>query len=284
MRAIVAALTALALGACAAGAPPTTPAPLAGDVVGRIPLTVGSGASGATLSGVLAFPPGAVTPVPAVVLMHGCSGVSANLRDWAAALRSWGYATFVLDSFSGRGLRSVCETGAVRPEERVPDAYGALALLRRHPRVDGTRVALIGFSHGGGVALLAAARWVARSHAGSGAGFRGVIAFYPGCERRHPGELAAPLRVHIGALDDWTPAAPCEALVASLQSRGADVRITVYPDARHAFDSAVLPPHRWLPNVRAPHGRRGASIGHSPEATARARDTVRRELAELFGG
>jgi dienelactone hydrolase len=73
-------------------------------------------------------------------------------------------------------------------------------------------------------------------------------------------------------------------MVDALRRAGADARITVYPGARHAFDSAALPPERWLANVQGPLGRRGATIGHDAEATARARDSVHRELAELFGG
>lgn len=282
MRLVGAALTALVLGGCAATGPPMPP--LTADVAGRVPVSVGSGASSAMLSGVLAFPKSRTT-APAVILLHGCSGVSANMRHWAEALRSWGYATFILDSFGGRGLKSVCETGSLRSDDRVPDAYATLALLARHPRIDGSRVALMGFSHGGGVVLLAGAHWVARGYVGSGASaFRAFVAFYPRCEGRYPGALAGPLRVHTGVLDDWTPAPPCEVMVESLRRRGADARITVYEGARHAFDAVGLPPERWLPNVQAPLGRRGASVGYSPEATASARENVRRELAELLGG
>jgi dienelactone hydrolase len=276
-----ASLAALVLCGCAATASPVLP--LTADVTGRVPVSVGHGASSATLSGVLAFPR-TPTAAPAVILLHGCSGVSANMRHWADALRGWGYATFILDSFGGRGITTVCETGSLRSDDRVVDAYAALALLARHPRIDASRVALMGFSHGGGVVLLAGAQWVARSHVGSGApAFRGFVAFYPRCEGRYPGALAGPLRVHTGELDDWTPAPPCEVMVESLRRSGADARITVYAGARHGFDVAGLPSERWLPNVQAPRGRRGASVGHSPEAAARAREHVRRELAELLG-
>jgi dienelactone hydrolase len=276
-RAIVA-LGVLAVAGCAATATPPSSVPLAADVVGRVPVSAGR----AELSGLLAFPT-ADGVAPAVVLMHGCSGVTPTMRHWAEALRSWGYATLVLDSFGGRGLTTVCESGALRSDDRVIDAYAALAVLARHPRIAASRIVLMGFSHGGGVVLLAASQWVARGYVGSGApAFRAFVAFYPRCEGRYPGGLVGPLRVHIGALDDWTPASPCEAMVGSLRGGGADARITVYPGARHAFDAVGLPPERWLANVQAPHGRRGASVGHSPEATRSARENVRSELAEAL--
>ena len=65
-----------------------------------------------TPSGTLAFPAGP-GPVPAVVLMHGCSGIGASVRGWERELRAWGYATFVVDSFRGRGLREVCVGGGL---------------------------------------------------------------------------------------------------------------------------------------------------------------------------
>ncbi len=65
-----------------------------------------------------------------------------------------------------------------------------------------------------------------------------AVAFYPGC--RDPiknGKWATrmPLRILIGAADNWTPAAPCQDLAAS--SPGTVTLIT-YPGAYHDFDNA----------------------------------------------
>src|SRR5512140_1480438 len=53
--------------------------------------------------------PGGVGPFPAVVLLHGCGGISQR-RDhrWAERLTGWGYVTLQVDSFGLRGLSSVC--------------------------------------------------------------------------------------------------------------------------------------------------------------------------------
>src|SRR5262245_42167709 len=80
------------------------------------------------LSGELALPEGN-GPFAAVVLAHGCSGISGGVKAWAVVLREWGYASFVLDSFAGRDLTEVCTNAfKLTGTQRVPDAYGALAV------------------------------------------------------------------------------------------------------------------------------------------------------------
>lgn len=264
------------LAGCAATGPAARPldAPAPGVVELRV-------ADQLTLSGTLAFPADDAPRVPAVVLMHGCSGIGASVRGWESELRRWGYATLVVDSFRGRGLREVCVGGGLASEERTGDAYAALAVLAARPGIDATRIALMGFSHGGRTTLVAASPSVAAGHVPAGGPrFRAFIAFYPPCRRPLPGApVAGPLRIHIGALDDWTPPRACQDLAAALAAKGADVGIVVYPDARHGFDAAGAVAYRYRPEVR---GGRGASVGHSPEATRAARVNVRAELAALL--
>lgn len=45
------------------------------------------------------------------MLAHGCGGGGNAERGWVAPLNGGGYATFVVDSFTGRGLRAVCTQG-----------------------------------------------------------------------------------------------------------------------------------------------------------------------------
>jgi dienelactone hydrolase len=259
-----------------------------------------------TLSGELETPRGA-GPFPGVVLMHGCAGVGAAERGWERALREAGYATFVVDSFGGRGVREACVQGrSLLPMQRIPDAYGALRILSTHPAIDARRIAVMGFSHGGIVATLSATTWAHDTFVASGQpGFRAFIALYPYCNWTFPemAHLSAPLRIHTGALDDWTPAKPCEDMVAALQAAGYDAGITVYPDARHSFDEVGLPP-TILPGVENGAActprlssilgplenpeqlsaclRHGASIGWNREATARARTSVLGQLERLL--
>jgi dienelactone hydrolase len=258
------------------------------------------------LSGELQTPPGS-GPFPGVVLMHGCAGIGAAERDWESVLRAAGYATFVVDSFSRRGLREACvDASALLPTQRIPDAYGAFRILSTHPAIAARRIALMGFSHGGIVTTLSSTTWAYDMFAASGQpSFRAFIAFYPYCNWTFPEmeHLSVALRIHAGALDDWTPSRPCEHLVAALRAAGYDAGITVYPGARHSFDLAG-PPLRVLPYVAngaactprlssilgplenteqlASCLHKGASIGWNPEATARARMLVVEQLKDLL--
>jgi dienelactone hydrolase len=258
------------------------------------------------ISGDLRFPSGA-GPSPAVVLAHGCGGTGGADVAWASALREWGYATFVLDSFRGRGLTEVCTNArTLAGAQRIPDAYGALRILATHPRIDPRRVALMGFSHGGILTLGASTAWAKATYAPAGQpSFRAFFPFYPYCNTVYPERerISAPLRIHMGELDDWLPVGPCIRLAESLKASGQDASITVYPGAHHSFDS-VGRGYLHLPNVVNPSGcaiqapsilgpypgpsetasclRTGATIAWSPEATNQARVNMRAQLAELL--
>ncbi len=258
------------------------------------------------LSGNLRFPTGA-GPFPAVVLAHGCGGVGNAEHGWVAPLTGAGYATFVIDSFTGRGLVEVCtQARALVPVQRIPDAYGALRTLATHPRINPGRVALMGFSHGASLALGAATQWARQTYAADGGlAFRLFLPFYPGCTARYPELLAlsAPVRIHSGELDDWTPMLACRELVAEQRAAGQDVELTIYPGAHHSFDnvgrvvtwlsrvdngSACRP---YSASILGPllNGRgltscagKGATVGGNAAATQQARRNVISQLATLL--
>ena len=58
-----------------------------------------------TIKGYLSKPDGS-GPFPAVVYVHGCSGLSTDTRKRIAErLTAWGYISFVVDSFASRGIK-----------------------------------------------------------------------------------------------------------------------------------------------------------------------------------
>jgi predicted dienelactone hydrolase len=92
--------------------------------------------------------------LPVVVMMHGSSGVGANIEPWVHQFNQMGISTFVVDSLTGRGLTSVSANQAQLGRLNfIVDIYRALDILAKHPRVDPERIVLMGFSRGGQAAL-----------------------------------------------------------------------------------------------------------------------------------
>jgi dienelactone hydrolase len=212
-----------------------------------------------TLTGRLKRPEGD-GPLPAIVLLHGCGGIQAN-RDhrWAERLASWGYVTLQVDSFRPRGLSNVCtysgREAADILQKRVAEAYDAKRYLAGLPFVDRSRIALMGWSHGGAITL--ETLYLKKDDP-----FRAAIAFYPSCRRTLAG-LNAPLMILIGEADDWTPAGSCVAAMPKERS-AFDVVLKVYPGAYHGFDG--------LGKSRNVSGSRGSvhRMEYQPEAEADA--------------
>jgi dienelactone hydrolase len=136
----------------------------------------------------------------------------------------------------------------------VLDAYRALELIGKHPRIDPERVLVMGFSRGGGAAhWTAQKRFLAMHGPTGGLQFAGHIAFYPTCNRFFNGWLDVvdkPIRVFHGAADDYIPSGGCRSYVDQLKKAGKDAAFTEYADAHHVFDSPALKTPLKLPQAQ----------------------------------
>jgi dienelactone hydrolase len=154
-------------------------------------------------AGELILPQGS-GPFPAVIVLHGCYGVSPNYRIWARWLASWGYAALIIDSFRPRGIAILCGRGReLPPALRARDAFAAAAYLGKRSDIDPNRIGAIGFSHGGWSALFAAIDDAA-TRSGTPP-LKAIVAFYPWSLAVSP-RLATDVQILIGDADDWTPA------------------------------------------------------------------------------
>jgi dienelactone hydrolase len=200
--------------------------------------------------GDLHFPEGSAGKVPAIVLMHGSGGIEASMAQWVNAFNEIGVATFVVSSFAPRGVSST-----VDDQTRVPaaaslaDALVALELLAAHPRIDPSRIGIMGFSRGGSVAFQTAIEPLRRAIVKSDLKFAFHISAYGGCNQFYwsPQISAAPMLNLVGEADDYTTAASCEMLAARYAAAGATIRSIKYAGAHHSWDG-MYPVHA-LPNA-----------------------------------
>lgn len=197
---------------------------------------------GAELSGHL-FRPEGPGRHPAVVMMHGCGGIldgkgriRARDLEWAERFRAAGFVVLIADSFTRRGVATVCTTrdSPITPRRRAGDAAAAAEFLAARKDVDHRRIGLVGWSHGGSTVLHA----VLHSKP-EGFDYRVVVAFYPGCRGFLNADRSPrrPVTVLHGTEDDWTPIEPCRAFAEKHDA----VTMIELPGAHHGFDTPDAP-------------------------------------------
>ena len=198
-----------------------------------------------TLAGELRIPRPGTDKLPAIILLQPSGGFGSNLNRWLPELNGIGVATFVLDSFAGRGITStVTDQDQLAQLAMMYDAYRALELLAKHPRIDASRIALTGFSRGGQSTLYASMKRFQSMYAPAGVEFAAFLPFYSVCEITLMDDTNVskkPIREFHGSADDYTPIAACRAYFERLRSAGADAILTEYPNAHHVFDYSALP-------------------------------------------
>ncbi len=266
----------------------------------------------ALIGGELRLPPG-TGRVPAVILVHGSAGVGANVDRWAQELNGIGVAAFLLDSFTGRGIvQTVTDQSQLGHLAMIVDAYRALELLSNHARIDASRIAVMGFSKGGFVALYASLKRFQRMHGPAGIQFAAYIPFYGSCSTPYIDDEQVtdrPMRLFHGAAGDWVPVEPCREYAKRLRQAGKDIQLTEYAEARHGFDYHWLDAPVRRPDAQNPsHCRReerpggqitnletgqpfswsdtcvqrGATVGYDPRAHAEAVKAVKEFLTSTL--
>jgi dienelactone hydrolase len=180
-------------------------------------------------------------PFPAVMLVPGCSGMSkkenaAHYREMAERLEGLGYLVVHVDYVGARRLTNACGS-LVPPDEIARDIVTVSRHLRSLESVDPARIDVIGESLGGGGVLAA----LGQPGLDGPTPFRRAVVFYPVCRGVSPPRARGAVLMLFGSLDGMTPAASCQELVRQFPG-ASDIQVRVYPDARHGFNQAHLPP------------------------------------------
>ncbi|MBS0521779.1 MAG: dienelactone hydrolase family protein [Proteobacteria bacterium] len=204
------------------------------------------------LAGQLYRPAGS-GPAAAVAIFHGCGGPGQNTARMAGLLKGWGYVALGVDSFSARGLKDVCGRrnwpSQADAERRAHDIDAAIRWLRAQSFVDPARVAFMGYSYGGGVAML---RALSPNLEEAPPPARAAILVYPDCglaDALGPRlRVRQPTLIAMGALDDWTPVSQCRAVIDRVAIGRDLIETRIYEGAYHSFDALGLPV-RYLADV-----------------------------------
>jgi imidazolonepropionase-like amidohydrolase/dienelactone hydrolase len=196
------------------------------------------------------FFPSSEGPFPTVIAAPGCSGVSLNgpatdegrpgdeadrlfrrhYPRMAERLRTAGFGVVLVDYLTAENVANTC-SGEISHERVGEYVAAALDLARTLPRVDASRLYVIGWSHGGAGVIA----WLQTLEMQTSRQVAGAVAVYPGCGSRDIWVSDVPVMVVLGEADDITPPERCDRILARLPE-SARVEVRRYANARHGFD------------------------------------------------
>jgi dienelactone hydrolase len=180
-------------------------------------------------------------PLSAVVISPSSGGV-VDIREiyYANELVRVGIAALVVDSFASCGVKSsVRDQSLLTQWQSGNDAVAGLRWLLADGRFRPTKIAIMGVSKGGGVAMEMALEVRRRWMHMTDVAFAAHIPIAPPCMsvNRSAKTTGAPIFFMLAELDDYTPAAPCVEQAERLRQAGNDkIEIKIYKGAHHAWE------------------------------------------------
>ena len=174
----------------------------------------------------------------AVIVLHGSDGFKSNHEMIARKLAEEGFTALALTWFGGASPRSQWS------EVRAEDILQAVVFLEQLPTVDTNKLGLIGFSRGGGLALIMAAL-IPKTKAA--VNYFGLTAWKGGLEEfghlplneSEPLDFIRKLRCPVlsfhGEMDAVVPVDNTIELDTACKKYGVDHRYLLYPGVNHSF-------------------------------------------------
>jgi carboxymethylenebutenolidase len=199
-----------------------------------------SAADGVGLTGYLTRPKGD-DKRPAVIVIHGWTGIDDHIRDVGRRLAKAGYVALVPDLLARSGGTSAFSSGETATKELyrlgdemfTKDLSGAVNYLNGQNFVRVNKIGVIGFCWGGGKALMFTTR--SKDLAAS------VI--YYGSNPPNLDDvknISAPVLGQYGGVDERVTAGVPQ-LEAAMRKYGKSFEYKIYPGAPHAFNTDTSP-------------------------------------------
>lgn len=195
-------------------------------------------------------------PFATIIQLHGCGGKKPFQTTWAEVARRAGVAVIVIDSHNPRRISqmaayaTVCTGMQLPGRERAGDLFAAMHWLRRQSWADSKRIAAGGWSHGGWTisdalsfrdgAEMERATGITDLRGEPLEGLAALFLVYPYlgpvAMRGREWRVIPRVKAILGGRDLVAGGHWPRTALARARAQGADVDVTVFETATHAFD------------------------------------------------
>lgn len=190
----------------------------------------------AVLEGYLAYDDSIRGKRPGILVIHEWTGVGDYVMHRVKQLAETGYVAFAADIY-GKGIRpknreeAARQSGIYRSDRALlrSRAKAGLDILRKHPLVETSSTAVIGYCFGGGAAL---------ELARSGADIKGAVSFHGNLDTPNPEDarnIKGKILVLHGADDPGITLDQVGTFQKEMRDAGVDWYMSTYGNAVHSF-------------------------------------------------
>ena len=233
-------------------------------------------ADGIKMKGLIAHDDATEGKRPGVLVVHEWWGHNDYARSRAKKLAQMGYVALAVDMYGGGKTAAHPDdagkfAGAVMNNVKGAKKrfLAAKARLAKHPNVDASKTAAIGYCFGGGVVLHMARMGVDLDVVGS---FHGSLGTKSPASK---GAIKGKLFVANGAADPFVSAEAIDTFKKEMKDAGADLTFVNYPGVQHSFTN---------PGATAVGKKFKLPLVYDAKADAASWKTFSEMMKKTFGG
>ena len=173
-------------------------------------------------------------PLPAVIALYGAGGNISGMEQYASMLAAQGFAVYLFHYFDRTGTESADKPTILRNFPLwMKTLWDAISFIETQPRVDGKRIALLGFSLGAYLSL---------ANSPIDHRVQAVVEFFGGMPKEmhlFMRRLCPVLFLH-GEADATVPVDEAYQLQKLLEKKGIPYEMKIYPGAGHGFEDQTI--------------------------------------------
>jgi dienelactone hydrolase len=231
--------------------------------------------------GTLYMPTTGPAPCPAVVVVHGTTGIDERGAFCRPPILNAGIAFFEVDFKTGVFTSPMNRPS---PQTFVPMGFAALKELRKIPGIDPDRIGIMGFSLGGHLAVCTAFESNRKTWMGDEKGFTTHAAFYPVCrtflKQSDCRMTGAPMIIFYGTEDCYGEGKNVPRFKQLLKEKyNFDLATVEYPGVQHGFNRDAPPMHYVDPAANGTQGYIEWNADAANDSLTKVVDFLRRTLS-----